>query len=99
MWRYDLHLHTNHSPGVGSSAKSILRRGEDLGLTGIAITDHDTMEGAFEAQRLTTSLEVIPGCEVTLADRSHLIGLYLQKMIVGKELEEVILEIREQGVW
>jgi predicted metal-dependent phosphoesterase TrpH len=96
MWRYDLHIHTNHSPGVRSSVEAVIRRAERLGLTGIAITDHDTMDGAFEAQRLTSSLEIIPGCEVTLADRSHLIGLYLQRMVQGKDLEEVILEIREQ---
>ena len=96
MWRYDLHIHTNHSAGVPTPVRDIIKLAERLGMAGIAITDHDTMDGAFEALSVKTSLEIIPGCEITLDDRSHVIGLYLKEMVKSKRRDDVIAEIRAQ---
>lgn len=97
MLRYDLHTHSNHSPCGHSRVEALIRRAEKIGLSGIAITDHDTLEGGFAARSLATSLEIIPGCEVSLADGSHVIGLYLEEKIVGTDLERVISEVHAQG--
>jgi len=97
MWRYDLHVHSSYSPDGKSSLEAIIRRAEQMGLSGIAITDHDTLKGAFAAQRFDTCIEIIPGCEISLDDGSHIIGLYLHEMIQSKRLEDVVTEIHGQG--
>ena len=80
---------------------SLIRTAEAIGLDAVAITDHDTMEGAVEFQRLASSkelaLQIIPGEEKTLSDGSHLIGLFLQKQIESNDLQAAIAEIEDQG--
>src|ERR1051326_7112503 len=80
---------------------SLIRTAEAIGLDAVAITDHDTMEGAVEFQRLASSkelaLQIIPGEEKTLSDGSHLIGLFLRKQIESNDLQAAIAEIEDQG--
>jgi 3',5'-nucleoside bisphosphate phosphatase len=45
----DLHLHTNHSDGVDSPAE-VVARACQVGLSALAITDHDTVSGVPEAR-------------------------------------------------
>ncbi|MGL5917987.1 MAG: PHP domain-containing protein, partial [Cetobacterium sp.] len=47
--RYDLHTHTTYSDGT-FSVQELLNRAKSIGLSGISITDHDTMEGTLEAR-------------------------------------------------
>jgi predicted metal-dependent phosphoesterase TrpH len=80
--RADLHTHTTFSDGsyTPSEVVDLARRS---GLAAVAITDHDTLGGIPEACRaaLGTSVQVIPGVEVTadLAGREiHLLGYYVR---------------------
>ena len=79
---------------------ALIGTAQKVGLDALAITDHDTMEGAKEFQRQAQarglSLEIIVGEEKTLSDGSHLIGLFLQKPIESGELETAIREIEQQ---
>ena len=45
---FDLHLHTTASDGIFSPSK-IVEMAASKGITTIAITDHDTMQGINEA--------------------------------------------------
>ena len=60
---YDLHVHTNRSDGTFTPTEAI-ELGVALGLTGLAITDHDTLEGLEEAAAAAGDrVEVVPGIE------------------------------------
>jgi hypothetical protein len=83
------------------SFESLLRTARAVGIDAIAITDHDTIEGALKFRELVresqTPLEVIVGEERTLSDGSHLIGLFLERPIASNQLAEMIREVEGQG--
>ena len=58
----DLHVHTTASDGTESPTQ-VVAKAQTLGLTAIAITDHDTVQGVDEGVRAGTNLgiEVVPG--------------------------------------
>jgi predicted metal-dependent phosphoesterase TrpH len=96
-WSVDLHMHTNASPDCLNSPGEVVRQARELGLDRIAITDHDQIEGAFEARELDPEL-VIVGEEVRTAEGLDLIGLFLTAHISrGGTFREVADEIRRQG--
>jgi predicted metal-dependent phosphoesterase TrpH len=77
--RVDLHVHTTASDGLVAPA-DVVCAALVLGLSAIAITDHDSVEGvgpAVEAARGTT-LEVISGVELSVlgpdGNDAHLLG-------------------------
>lgn len=79
--RADLHTHTLFSDGI-LSPEQLLIKAADRGLSAIAITDHDTIEGAVEAQKYAVkyNLDVIIGCEFSCFDNEkeyHILGLNL----------------------
>ena len=79
--RVDLHVHTTASDGHFSPSE-VVRRALDLGLTVLAITDHDTIGGIEEALQAAqgTSLEVIPGVEISTdipGSEAHVLGYYV----------------------
>ena len=80
---------------------SLLRTAKAVGLDALAITDHDTVEGALEFQRRAAAsgspLQIIAGEERTLDDGSHLIGLFLERQIEARDLAGAIREIEGQG--
>ncbi len=96
----DLHIHTHFSDGADSPS-DVLRWAERKRLDVIAITDHDTIEGALEAARLSresrSNPDVIVGEEVSSAD-GHILGLFLERCVPpGLSAEETVAAIHEQG--
>lgn len=61
----DLHVHSTASDGRLSPAE-VVRLAADLGLTAIALTDHETTAGLPEAQAMAAQfgLTVLPGVEI-----------------------------------
>ncbi|MEM3546324.1 MAG: CehA/McbA family metallohydrolase [Candidatus Bathyarchaeia archaeon] len=76
--KIDIHVHTVHSDGRGT-VKEVLKIAKLKGLNGLAITDHDTLEGYFQARIYCGCLLVIPGYEVH-TDAGHVIVLGLETL-------------------
>ena len=74
MLSCDLHVHTNFSRDGESRVDEILARAEAIGLDAVAITDHDSVDGARYALRCNTPVLVIPGTEVS-TNEGHLLVL------------------------
>lgn len=75
----DLHSHTDHSDGTSSPAE-LVEMARAVGLSALAITDHDTVSGYDEAAPSARGLELIPGIEITCKhgrDNVHLLGYFL----------------------
>jgi predicted metal-dependent phosphoesterase TrpH len=74
--KIDVHIHTVYSDGRGT-VREILKIAKLKGLDGLAITDHDTLKGYFEAKLYDSGLLVIPGYEVH-TDAGHVLVLGLE---------------------
>ncbi|HZT97244.1 MAG TPA: PHP domain-containing protein [Chloroflexota bacterium] len=96
MIRVDLHSHSEYSKDSRSSLSEIVKAVPRSGLHGLALTDHDELEGALELRRRAPFL-VIPGEEIKTAS-GEIIGLFLNERIPpGLSPVETIERIREQG--
>ena len=77
----DLHLHTSFSDGI-SSPEQVAEAAEDMNLSAIALTDHDTIEGCSHLEKhcLNKGIEFIPGTELSVdieGNEMHLLGYFL----------------------
>ncbi|MEJ5198336.1 MAG: PHP domain-containing protein [Anaerolineae bacterium] len=98
MGRADLHLHTTYSDGMGT-VEAVLEAARRAGLDIIAITDHDTLQGALRGRDLGPryGVGVIPGVEITTAE-GHLLAYWVERPIpAGRPLIETLLRVGEQG--
>jgi predicted metal-dependent phosphoesterase TrpH len=97
----DLHSHSRASFDSLASPASLVRTAAARGLTHLAITDHDRIDGALEARdRAATEapeVTVIVGEEVRTSD-GDLICLFLEEAIPpGLPADEAIARARAQG--
>ena len=75
---FDLHTHTVFSDGT-TTLEDNVAMARSAGLSGIAVTDHDTVDHIAPALALADGVEVIPGAEVSaeLDERSvHVLGYW-----------------------
>src|SRR5437764_12425444 len=63
--RLDLHNHTRHSPDSRVSPADLVARARQVGLDGIAITDHNSVAGIREAVAAAGDLIINPGFELS----------------------------------
>lgn len=76
----DLHAHSTASDGSDPPG-DLVRRAARIGLSAVALTDHDTQEGITEAEEAATAtgIELVPGVELSLDHPGmHLLVLFLQ---------------------
>ena len=94
----DLHCHTSSSFDCLASPGSQVRAALNRGLTHLAITDHDRIEGALRARDAAPEgLTVIVGEEVRTAE-GDLIALFLEHAVEpGRPARATIEEVRAQG--
>jgi predicted metal-dependent phosphoesterase TrpH len=100
MSRYfvDLHCHTNASFDSLSDPRAVVRAAASRGLTHLAITDHDRVDGALRARDAAPQgLQVIVGEEIRTAD-GDLIALFLEQAVEPhRPVRETIEAVRAQG--
>jgi len=100
LGKADLHIHTNYSD-ARLRVEDLLEYVENrTDLDVIAITDHETIEGALLAQKIAKEkryrFEIIVGEEIS-AIEGHVVGLYLKETIPGGlSTSESIKLIKEQ---
>ncbi len=94
----DLHCHTAASFDCLASPESVVGAAAKRGLTHLAITDHDKIDGALRARDAAPQgLTVIVGEEVKTAD-GDLIALFLERAVPpGRPARDTIAEVRAQG--
>ncbi|NDY41629.1 PHP domain-containing protein [Dissulfurirhabdus thermomarina] len=75
MFRFDLHVHTEHSPCSRLETREILRNARRMGLDGVCITDHDTMAARREVVEglQDDGLCVVIGMEYTTPEGDFLL--------------------------
>jgi predicted metal-dependent phosphoesterase TrpH len=81
--RADLHMHTTASDGWPTPQELVDHAARRASLSVIAVTDHDTIEGALRAREHAAKrsrLYVIVGEEVSSRD-GHIVALYLERRI------------------
>ncbi|NLW59352.1 MAG: PHP domain-containing protein [Firmicutes bacterium] len=99
----DLHTHTVYSDGL-STPEELVKRAKAKGLTGIALTDHDTVDGipAFLAAGRDHGLVCIPGVELSTeleAVEFHILGYQVDHTHAGlrKRLKQVLAARRDRA--
>jgi len=95
---FDLHVHSKYSKDSINDPKWIIKIAKKKGLSGVAITDHNTIRGSLIAKKINTDtdFEIIPGEEIK-TDIGDIIGLWITEEIKSRSWEEVIDEIHSQG--
>jgi len=99
----DFHTHTRASRDSLLSEERFVRLAVERGLTHVAVTNHNNVEGAMAVREtavelgLDDRLHVILGEEVSSAD-GEIVGLFLERTIArGLSADETADAIHEQG--
>jgi predicted metal-dependent phosphoesterase TrpH len=92
----DLHMHSTASDGAVAPA-DVVAAAHQAGLSAIALTDHDTVDGIIEAQAAGKSLgvRVVAGVELSAVDDGdeiHVLGLHLTH---PEHIASALVELKE----
>jgi len=94
--KIDLHVHTIYSRDSLITRKDLTFYARKRGLNGVAITDHDRIDGALKIAKETDFL-VIPGIEVSSLN-GHIIGLNVSELVPSKlSVDETLDRIHDAG--
>ncbi len=101
--RLELHAHTHFSDGQLSPAE-LVERALAAGITALAITDHDAVDGIAPAiEAAAGRLEIVPGIEVSSAFEGqdlHILGYFIDptSVTLRRALERFRIERRERAL-
>ncbi|MEM2971722.1 MAG: CehA/McbA family metallohydrolase [Candidatus Bathyarchaeia archaeon] len=94
--KIDFHVHTCYSHDSVITPKELVFYAKKHGLDSVAITDHDTIEGALKIAK-ETSFPIIVGMEISSKD-GHVLGLNIQEPIPrGLSADETVDRIHGAG--
>lgn len=94
--RVELHVHTIASKDSLVRPERLIRHCEKIGIDWIAITDHNEIEGALQAQKLAPD-RVIVGEEIETT-QGELIGYFMRERVPpGLTPMAAIARLRDQG--
>ena len=89
-------MHTSFSPDSEMAPERLVERCVKVGLSCIAVTDHDTIEGSLAARRIAPFTVII--AEEVGSSEGEITGLFLQETIPGGlSALETVRRIKEQG--
>jgi predicted metal-dependent phosphoesterase TrpH len=98
----DLHTHSDRSDGVLAPG-ALVARAAERGVTLLALTDHDTVDGCAEAQAACTAMGIrfVPGIEISTRWRGqaiHVVGLGVDAVATGiaAQIDDVAQRRRER---
>jgi predicted metal-dependent phosphoesterase TrpH len=92
----DLHVHTTYSNDSVITPKQLVFYAKKRGLTTVAVTDHNQVEGALKIAKQTDFL-IIPGTEVS-SIHGHIVGLNVNTLIPrALSADETVDRIHEAG--
>src|SRR3979409_2705805 len=98
--RADLHMHTTSSDGWPTPHELVEHAARRARLDVIAVTDHDTIEGALRAQEHAAKRErvhVLDGEEVSSRD-GHIVALFIERRVrPGMSAAATVDAIHGQG--
>ncbi len=95
---FDLHCHTSYSFDSLAQPRDQVRAAAQRGLTHLAITDHDRIDGALEARAAAPAgLTVLIGEEVKTADGDLIVVFLDEALPPGRPAVDTIAAAREQG--
>jgi predicted metal-dependent phosphoesterase TrpH len=97
MIKLDLHIHSQYSEDAIGSIKEIIKYLKKKNIQGMAITDHNSIDGSLKAVKIAPKdFIVIPGIEISTAD-GHLLALNVKKKIERSlSILETIDKINDQ---
>ncbi len=97
MKRIDLHTHSLFSDG-SMTPTELFCHASEVGLSAIALTDHDTVDGLPEAERASQEfgVELVPGVEFSTESVSqiHVLGYFIDRN--NGELQRVFADQQEE---
>jgi len=94
--KIDLHVHTCYSYDAITTLKEVVTYSKKQGLDGVAITDHNTLDGALKLAR-KNELIVVPGIEIETL-QGHVLALNITTLIPPRlSPSETIQRIHEAG--
>lgn len=92
----DLHVHTTYSADSLITPKDLVYYAKKRGLNACAVTDHNSLDGAYKIAKETDFL-IIPGMEVSSAD-GHIVALNVHELIPrGLSAVETVGRIHKAG--
>ena len=94
----DLHTHSYFSDGA-DSPEELLKKANDIGLTGLALTDHDSVEGcpSFQKEALKyPNIKAINGCEFSVDHPAtiEILALNIQDLSPYYERQRILKSYR-----
>jgi hypothetical protein len=96
VWHIDLHSHTHWSKDCITRFETIVQLCRRRGIDRIAITDHNTADGALAMQKIAPEL-VIVGEEI-MTTQGEILAYFVRESIpAGLPPEETIQRLRDQG--
>ncbi|TMC00613.1 MAG: PHP domain-containing protein [Chloroflexi bacterium] len=94
--RVDLHLHSRYSHDSRTSLDALIERSRVCGLDRIALTDHNTVEGALALARLAPELAIVGEEAKTL--EGEVIGLFITRALPAFQRSERVMDlVHEMG--
>ena len=102
MKKVDFHVHTNFSDGL-LSPKDVFIRASNNGVSILAITDHDTIDGISEAieESKLHNIKIIPGIELSTnynGESIHVLGYFKDNSYKEKEFVEFLDKIKNRRI-
>ena len=95
-WKVELHSHTFYSKDSLTRFDQVIETCKRRGINRIAITDHNTADGALTLAKLAPDL-IIPGEEIMTTD-GELLAYFVKETVPAKlSPAETIRRLRDQG--